>query len=207
MRHLKSRASVGALLSAVALLVSSAVQAQITPRLFNVVDNGAGECEFQYSIDLGPDAQLTNTAPGDFGPGSSYFTIYDFVGYVAGSEFAPADWEITIQNVGVTPSGVDPGAFTGDNPNIVNITFHYTGPETNGPATGFQGEGAFGASSTLWATTVGTYSEQTEQVSNNLRHAGGGFVDVPAVPEASSLMLLVPGLVPLGVMLRRRARK
>jgi len=205
MRHLRSRASLGALLSAAALLAGSVVKADIVP-VFNAATPTANGCTFTYDANLSNGSQL-NT--GDF------FTIYDFNGYVAGSAFAPVDWSISTQNTGITPVGVDPNAFSGDNAGVVNITYTYTGPSgVFQGSTLLGGAGAFGAESTFCNTTAkGTYASQTHkfnpgQPDDNTRQANGGFTVTPTnVPETSSLMLLVPGLVPLGMMLRKRARK
>jgi len=201
MRHLRSRASFGALLSTAALLVGNAVKADIIP-VFNASTPVGGGTEFSYNVSIAADSRV-NT--GDF------FTIYDFNGYIAGSEFAPADWSISVQNVGVTPAGqllTDDGA-------VVNLTFTYTGAATIfGPVNPVGGIGAFGADSTSAAIkALGQYASQTHKNNpgkpdNNTFQSNQGFLVTPAaVPETSSLMLLVPGLVPLGIMLRRRARK
>ena len=201
MRHLRSRASIGALLSAAALFAGSAVKADIIP-VFNASTPTASGCEFSYSVSVA-DGSKVNT--GD------YFTIYDFNGYVAGTEFAPADWSITVQNVGITPAG----QLLADNAGVPNLTFTYTGAATIvGPVFPLSGAGAFGAESVFCVETAGgKYASQTHknnpgQPDNNTLQSNQGVVVTPAnIPEASSLMLLVPGLVPLGIMLRRRSRK
>lgn len=204
MRHLRSRASLGALLSAAALLAGSVVKADIVPT-FNAATPTANGCEFSYNANVSDGSQV-NT--------NDYFTIYDFHGYVSGSAFAPVDWTISVQNTGITPAGVDPNAFGGDSASVINITFTYTGASSiTGPSL-VGGTGAFGAESTFCKTSdLGTYASQTHkfnpgQPDDNTRQANGGFTVTPTnVPETSSLMLLVPGLVPLGIMLRKRARK
>src|SRR5437016_273259 len=114
MRHLRSRASFGALLSAAALLLGNAVQADIIPVFNASTPVGGGNTEFSYNVSVASGSRV-NT--------NDYFTIYDFNGYVAGSEFAPAGWSITVQNVGITPAG----QLIIDNPAVVNLTFTYTG--------------------------------------------------------------------------------
>jgi len=202
MRHLRSTAAFGAVLAAAALFAGGAVKAQLTPN-FDVVTPNGSNFTFNYNLDVAGAARLRS---GD------YFTIYDFNGYVAGSAFAPAsDWTISVQNTGITPTGVTPPH---DNPGIANITFTYTGPMVNGPSSMFDGPDAFGADSTTSATSAnGGFSYQNHKnnpghLDDNSRQFGAGSTVVPsAVPETSSLMLLVPGLVPLGMMLRRRVRK
>jgi hypothetical protein len=200
MRHLRSRASFGALLSAAALLIGNAVRADIIP-VFNVATPIGGGCEFSYNVSIAADSRV-NT--GD------YFTIYDFNGYIAGSEFAPVDWTTSVQLVGITP----PSQIVIDNPGVMNITFTYTGLATMlGPVDPVGGVGAFGADSVFCGESVGgqyasaSHKNNPGKTDDNTPQANQGFVVTPSVPETSSLMLLVPGLVPLGMMLRRRARK
>lgn len=218
MRHLRSRASLGALLSAAALLAGTTVRADIVPT-FNVVTPTGGNFEFSYSIDISGGSQIMNEANAQAlgrpvgTQHASFFTIYDFNGYVAGSAFAPADWDISVQNVGETPAG----QLLTDNPSVVNITFTYTGATTVGPVTHYEGTGVFGADSTNSTTTAfGKYASAT--LKNNpptsshpdnltFQSNQGTLVAPSAVPETSSLMLLLPGLVPLGVVIRRRVRK
>jgi len=202
MRHLRSRASFGALLSAAAMFIGAAASADIIP-VFNVsTPTGGGGCEFSYNVSIASGSKVET---------GNYFTIYDFNGYVAGSAFAPADWSISVQNTGITP----PTQSVTDDAGVENITFTYTGAATLvGPINPVGGVGAFGAESTLCdEKPLGQYASHTQK--NNPGHAdngtdqeNNGFLVTPAaVPETSSLMLLVPGLVPLGIMLRRRARK
>jgi len=201
MRHLRSRASFGALLSTAALLVGNAVKADIIP-VFNASTPVGGGTEFSYNVSIASGSRV-NT--GDF------FTIYDFNGYIAGSEFAPADWSISVQNVGVTPAG----QLLIDDAGVVNITFTYSAAATLfGPINPVGGIGAFGADSTSAAIhALGQYASQAHKNNpgkpdDNTFQSNQGFVVTPArVPETSALMLMVPGLVPLGIMLRRRARK
>lgn len=203
MRHLRSTAALSALLGAAALFIGGAVQAQLTPT-FDVVTPNGSNFTWKYNLALGGGGELN-------AGGADYFTIYDFNGYVAGTAFAPADWTISVQNVGITPVGVTPPV---DNPSIANITFTYTGAEIVGPASMIGGADAFGADSTVGnANPGGAFSYQNRKDNpgkpdNDTRNFGGGSLTTPAgVPETSSLMLLVPGLVPLGIMLRRRVRK
>lgn len=204
MRHLRSRASIGALLSAAALFAGAAVKADIIP-VFNANTPVAGGCEFSYNVNIA-DGSRVNT--GD------YFTIYDFHGYIPSSAFAPVDWDISVQNTGITPAGVDPSAFSGDSAGVPNITFTYIGAATLfGPIAPVGGVGAFGADSKFCSVNdLGTYASSAHKNNpgkgdDNTLQANGGFTVTPNVPETSSLMLLVPGLVPLSIMVRRRIRK
>jgi len=189
-------------------LAGNAVRADIVPS-FNVATPVGGGTEFSYSIDISGGSKITDAANSN-GTGASFFTIYDFNGYVAGSAFAPADWTISVQNVGITPTG----QVVTDNAAVVNLTFTYTGATVLGPVTHFEGTGVFGAVSTSsTAKPFGQYTSHTIKnnpghTDNNTFQSNQGFLVTPsAVPESSSLMLLLPGLVPLGIVLRRRIRK
>lgn len=204
MRHLRSKASLCALLSAAALMASSVVKADIIP-LFNAATPVSGGCEFSYDVGIA-DGSRVNT--GD------YFTIYDFTGLVSGSEVFPVDWAVSEQLVGITPAGVDPSAFSGDSGSVMNITFTYTGAATLFGPTVIGGPAAFRAtSSSCFTTGLGTYASAAHKNNpgspdDNTAQNNAGFLVTPAaVPETSSLMLLVPGLVPLSILLRRRVRK
>jgi len=197
MRHLRSTAAFGAFLAAAALFAGGAVKAQQTP-VFDVVTPNGGNFTWSYNLDVSPTALMKS---GD------YFTIYDFNGYVAGSAFAPANWSI---NDTLTTTPPPPGVtlFPADNPSVINLTFTYTGPDTIGSAF-FGGVDAFGADSTFGKANLGgVFAYDNHPVGGGRIRTGSGGVVIPsAVPETSSLMLLLPGLVPFGIMLRRRARK
>jgi hypothetical protein len=201
MRHLWSKAPLGALLASVALFAGPSVKADIIPLFDVVVDNGDGTCTFNYNVEVSGGTRV-NT--GD------YFTIYDFNGYIAGSAFAPADWAIATPLTGVTPGN----QIVVDDPSIVNLTFTYTGAATIfGPVFPLGGPDAFGADSKFCRPFVGgqyassTHKNNPGKPDNNTPQENQGSVVTPAVPEASSLALLLPGLVPLGIVLRRRSRK
>lgn len=205
MLRLNYRMPLTAVLATAAVLAANVVRADIVP-VFNATTVIVDGCQFSYNVVI-PSGSKVKT--GD------YFTIYDFHGYIAGSAFAPVDWDISIQGTGITPSGIDPGAFSGDDPGVENITFTYVGiPELVGEINPVGGTGAFGADSTFCLTNdLGTYAADSHKHNpgkgdddTNMQNAG--FVVTPnAVPEASTLMILLPGLVPLGVMLRKRASK
>lgn len=200
MRHLRSRAPLSALMAAVALLFVPSAKADIIP-LFEVAIPGVGVTTYTYSVFVSEGSRV-NT--GDF------FTIYDFNGYIAGSAFAPADWAISEQLVGITPAG----QLVVDAAGTVNLTFTYTGALTIfGPAGPIGGVGAFGADSKFEVPNVGgqyasaAHKNNPGKPDDNTFQSNQGFVVTPSIPETSSLALLLPGLVPLGIVLRRRARK
>ncbi|HLV80596.1 MAG TPA: hypothetical protein VKT32_09955 [Chthonomonadaceae bacterium] len=159
------------------------------------------------------DVTLTNDEiikPGNF------LTIYDFAGFVPGSNFQPAGWVFSSANLGRTP----PHSVPTDDPRLPNLTWTYTGTSNNdaygnpdrvsilGP--GPLDLGIFGADSNRSQEVVGMFATEAIKYSPRQRGNGrpvdnSGYVGVPnaVLPESSSLLLLLPGLAPL-VLLRRR---
>lgn len=174
-------------------------RADIIPEVNSVTSNGSGGFTWTYSASLTNDETLQR---------GNFFTIYDFAGYVSNSNFQPANWVFSSANVGKTPSKVVPN----DNPNIPNLTWTYTG-STIGP--GPLDLGLFGADSKYSNLKVGEFAAEAIKYSPGKPGDGKpvdnvGSVGVPtsAIPEAGSLTLLLPGLAPLGLALRKRlARK
>ncbi len=164
------------------------------PTVTNSVSNPGA---FTWTYDVTNDEEI------DTAHGTNFFTIYDFAGFIPGSNFQPSGWVFSSSNVGLTP----PHITVTDNPAIPNLTWTYTGAEVNGP----QDLGNFGADSTIGTQKVGSFA--TEAVKNSPGHPADetpvdnvGSVGVPnsVIPESSSLLLLLPGLAPLGVLLRKR---
>lgn len=84
----------------------------------------SGNFRWTYSVVLPTDMKLQS---------GSYFTIYDFAGYQAGSggvmsaqpdETYSGYWTVSTSKTGPTPDGVSPL----DDPNLDNLTFMYDGP-------------------------------------------------------------------------------
>ncbi|HZT43806.1 MAG TPA: hypothetical protein VFA07_16685 [Chthonomonadaceae bacterium] len=133
----------------------------------------------------------------------NFFTIYDFAGFVSGTNFQPANWVFSSAMTGKTPSRVTPT----DNPHLPNLTWTYTGTVKLGP--GPIDLGFFGAESTQSHAKVGTFATEAIKYAPGKPGNGKpvdniGSVGVPSViPEASSLLLLLPGLAPLALLLRK----
>jgi hypothetical protein len=176
-----------------ALLSAGFANATITP----VLDSGnptvdGGNFLWTYNIDLSADEQLA--------PSNSFFTIYDFVGYVGGTIAAPAGWDATVQLVGPTPSSVLPS----DNASIENLVFTYVGSVSTGPQN-IDGFKAVSTDSTL--NLNGNFSYQAQKTSNlSAPDQGLGPIDVPmaATPEPVSVGLLGGALLGLAVLSRRK---
>jgi hypothetical protein len=137
-----------------------------------------------------------------------YFTIYDFFGYVPGTEFAPPGWEFEAANVGSTPASqiINPS----DSPTIVNLTWHY---DAGAPLVGaFPAPGdppyLFGADSTELYGVLAAYAyDSTKNApgpNNGFKEQGTGSLVVPrVVPEPSTFVLLGAGLLGAAIMKRR----
>src|SRR5438445_7290823 len=109
MKLLAGLAVVGGLCLAVA-----PARAGLIPTLVTVFPNQDGTFRWTYAVTVTSDV---NVNTGD------YFTIYDFAGGIPGSDTAPANWALSIQNLGPTPSQTNPN----DDPNIPNYSWGYTG--------------------------------------------------------------------------------
>jgi len=180
-------------LAAFALLSApAAARAGLVPVQVSVLPEG-GMYRFTYAIVLPTDSVLR---AGD------YFTIYDFDGFVAGSQtssgsiYSP-NWSASASNTGPTPSGVLPT----DNATIPNLTWTYTGAEINIDAS--VGLGNFWALSLYPDTTDSWFTAHTGTTSgltdNNITPT---VVPVPkapgepppGVPEPATLALAGLGL-------------
>jgi hypothetical protein len=183
-------------------------RAAIVPTLTTITPVGGGDFRWSYESSLNPAEKVTD---GDF------FTIFDFTGFVPGTNLQPAGWSFSSSNSGVTPTGLlplvnIPGGIT-DDPSIPNLTWTYTGsPAIPGPAD----LGAFSAVSTGNVTKLSSFnSESTEQsgftAGSKVDNFGTTATPVPptptpvpsTVPEPCTLALLGFGALPLA--LRRRS--
>jgi hypothetical protein len=168
----------------------------------------AGNFRWTYSVVLPTNMQLQ---------AGSYFTIYDFAGYKAGSatitSAAPdpsfsADWKVSTSLTGPTPSGL----FPQDNPTLPNLTYTYTGPTI--PA-GQLTLGNFTADSTFGTTTTGAFTAINPRAIDGISDANLTSTLVPlnsslpppvSTPEPTTFVLAGLGLplIGLGRYLRRK---
>lgn len=199
-------------LSVAALALCVCASADIIPLLDsgNPVNNMDGTFTFDYTLSLSnlerldPVATSGATCPpngnAQCNPPGTFFTIYDFPGFVSANTTA-SGWNTTLQMTGITPSLESPG-----DSGLPNITWTYTGAVVDGPVdiSGFQ------IISTDSGMAVGTF---TSQATENIGILSGttdqaiGSVVIPAatssVTEPASLTLISAGLIGLAVTRKR----
>lgn len=166
-----------------------------------------GAYAYNYSAEitggerLDPTATNGVTCPSSNGalvqcsPAGTFFTIYDFAGFIAVTGL-PAGWSAVTNMLGVTPSAVIQQVI--DNPNIANVTFFYSGPVVNGDATikGFQILSSFNALSA--SGSFSSQSTRTDHAVDGTTDQLVGSVAVPvAIPEPGSLAFMGLGLTAL----------
>jgi PEP-CTERM motif len=183
-------------LAAVGLLVfgGGSATAGLLPTSVTVFPDG-GNFRWQYAIVLPTDSQLKT---GD------YFTIYDFNGFVTGTDVAPdANWSFTTQLVGPTPPTVLPF----DDPSKPNLSWQYNGPTIDVGQTGL---GNFMANSLYQERTDAFFTARTHRSSDGKVDTNITYTDVPVpggdvqVPEPATLLLAGLGLPLFGLAFRRK---
>jgi hypothetical protein len=159
------------------LAFAGLASAAITPALVGSPTASGANFKWTYQISVDSLEQLVTgsgtpcTLPVNCG---SFFTIYDFVGYVPGSVKAPAGWTAQVADTGLTPSTQIPP----DNATISNLTFVYTG--TTSPDVGPINLSGFSALSTYGtASNGGTFTYKAEKL-NGTVDGGIGPIAIPS---------------------------
>jgi len=179
-----------------------------------VVSPAGTEYEWTYSVTLDAGGQiLYEPNPSVFScfPGvtcNGLVTIYDFDGYVAGTEFAPsADWVFLGGDlIGVTPASLAPT----DDPTIVNLSWAYQGQTPISNTTGSPiSIGAFGAYSSFGSATSVAWSTEGATTGDvfRIRTVNEGTTEGPTqsdVPEPSAFLLA--GITIASQLMRKRGR-
>jgi len=183
----------------VAAVVATPAQAGLLPVSVSVQPE-AGNFRWTYSVVLPTDMKLQS---------GSFFTIYDFGGYVPGSggvsspfpdNSAAAFWNLTTSNVGPTPDRLNPQ----DNPDITNLTWTYTGPVL---PSGQLTLGNFTATSLFQGTTSSFFTATNPRavggaidsnITETLTPTGMVTPPPPGVPEPATLALAGLGLPFIG---------
>lgn len=186
-----------ALLVTAATLAASTANAGLLPVSVTVLPE-AGNYRWTYAIVLPTDSKLQS---------GNYFTIYDFHGYVPGGEFSPEGWTFDASNNGPTPDLLRPN----DDPNVVNLTWRYTGPTI---PSGQIGLGNFWAMSSIGESGTDSFTAITNRTSDGLIDSNITETDVPLppsdpgdpnlVPEPTTLLLAGLGLPFIGLARFRR---
>jgi hypothetical protein len=171
-------------------------RADIIPTLNAVTSGTGGNFDWSYRATLTQDENAVSGGSN----GGDYFTIYDFGGFVPGSNAQPAGWVFSYSLLGTTPPKVTPT----DDPTIYNLTWHYVGgpglpTEINGP----QNLGMFSAESTTNLLKEGEFA--AEATKNTGPFSGTpvdniGSVAIP-IPEMSALLPMLGVCVIGGIAL------
>lgn len=186
----------------------------------NISFNGT-DYTWTYTASLNPGFRLTNqptpcpNAP-QGGVCQGLITIYDFAGYVTGSEFAPSGWTFVGAFTGPTPIGITSGTLVNgvDDSTLFNLAWLYTATTPISALTGSVALGNFGARS-IYSNVVNTeYAVRDLQINTlngqpvgrAINSAITGAPGAPQIPEPASVLGVGSGLLLLGFLSRRRQK-
>jgi hypothetical protein len=198
--------------------VSSPAHANsIIPTFVSSVSNGSGGFTYTYTV------QLTAAEQMDPNVGTDLFAIYDFYGFIPGSQTKSggdliAGHHASDYFVFSAPLfgtiGIPPGpTFVPDNPTVPNMQWSYTDGTPTGTALPPVAAGALNLGTYTFDSTMGlhgsaSYAGQANDASSDAVTQNFGSIVVPAtVPEPGSIFLLGTGLLCAASAIRRRQRK
>ncbi len=164
--------------------------------------------DWNYEIDLDPGVFLKN---------DNFFTVYDFQGLQGTPVWTPDvavnDWKVDEAGTGRDPNKIK---IPNDDPTLLNVTVTYTGA-TQFPAPGTdRGTGLLKLGTLTLTGLVGegapqqllTYGSNSSQNDSGalFGHSSATFGPT-AVPEPSTVGLMVAGLAVVGTLVRRRIKQ
>jgi PEP-CTERM motif len=169
-----------------------------------VVGPVGGPFTWSYGVNLDGNSQINN---GDF------FTIFDFAGFIAGSQSVVAGWAASSALVGTCPAQAPFPALcaVADDPLVPNLTWTRTGGVILGPGAGASAPlGNFSAMSNSNVPRNDFFVSQDQDnqtVPATPNEGAGGNTNVPQqvpVPEPASLLLLGGGLLAVARARRKK---
>jgi hypothetical protein len=171
----------------VIMIGSAEVRADLIPSL-STVTGPPGGLVYCYSVFLTAGESLK------FG---NYITIYDFAGFIPGSNRQTADWVFDSPNVGPTDPHLSPQP--PDDRETPNLFWLYKGKEIDNTSTETLDLGIIlCAGTTIGGRRQGDYSSQAQSVgSPDGSRNQPGHVSVPA-PEPAVFVLMMTGLACVG---------
>jgi hypothetical protein len=176
---------IGLAVAAVALCAAVTPAAAIQPTLESITPESDGTVTYHFKIKVDDTVHVESQGKE---PNPDFFTIFNFMGMVPGSEKQPAGWTFSTSTNGVTPyrggrAVLNPVDIEG----IPNLTWSRTGAPVQGPAEIF----GFSVRTTIKETMIGEYGSQVTRNSagtlnpttpQELKEARIGSVTTPKLP-------------------------